>query len=67
MSKKQHSHMPNKNKPIWVMFDLDNGGKEKVRYAWWCDTRSAALDHRKWQMSLPYGASLSKPEKYIKA
>lgn len=67
MSKKQHSHMPKKNRPIWVMFDLDNGDKKSRRYLWWFETKKAAIEHRKWQMFLTYGASLSEPEKYIKA
>lgn len=51
---------------IWLLFDRDNGdpsGKGPKAYAWWFRSRKAAMEHRRHQLKMKYGARLSMPRK----
>lgn len=52
-----------KNKTIYVLFDLNNGNVDSVRYLWWYDTYKEAMKHRKEQKKMKHGADLSMPVK----
>lgn len=56
-------HFP--TKPIWLVFDLCNGGITKSRYVWWFDTKGEAdfwiKDHQK----TPNGYDVSRPTRWF--
>lgn len=60
---KKHLWAYPKNKFIYVLFDLSNGDVLTRRYLWWFDTRKQAMEHRKEQKKMKYGADLSMPVK----
>lgn len=49
------------NRPIWLVFDLNNGHAPVKRYVWWFDTKTDALKHIKHQKRIEHSAELSKP------
>lgn len=51
----------------WLLFDIDNGDYWDNRgYVWWFRTRSAALEHKKWQAEQKHCATLIGPYKYFR-
>ena len=46
---------------IWIMFDLSNGHKGGRTYFWVFPTKKQALEHRKNQHKMEFGAKLSHP------
>lgn len=53
-------------KTIWILFDTSNGDKKSKRYCWWFDTRKQAREHKAYQKTRPYGASLIGPFKFYR-
>lgn len=56
-----------KRKTAWVLIDLSNSNPRSRNYLWWFETRALARQHRKHQHSMKYGATLSQPQKWIRA
>ena len=53
------------SRPIWLVFDLDNGHGPTKRYVWWFDTRKEAREHIKFQSKNKFAAKLSRPKKFL--
>lgn len=54
-------------KPVWLVFDLNNGHAPTKRYVWWFDTRKAALEHIRFQRKNEFAAKLSRPMRFFPA
>lgn len=67
MTTKTKEYLPTPGKPIWLLFDLGNGTWVSKRYVWWFESRTAARNHRKWQLKQKYPVALSQPMKYSPA
>lgn len=59
----KHENLPSK-KHIWVLFDIDNGHRGAHHYLWWFETKKQAIEHKRHQKAMAYGARLVGPVKW---
>lgn len=54
-----------RSKTLWMLFDVDNGHEPSKHYCWWFNTRQGARDHKTWQRTQKYSATLVGPVKAV--